>query len=216
MVRSSARKPIFLAATALSLGLAGCAQTPFGPTVQVMPGPGKSFDTFVSDQSTCKYFASDQVKGQADVANNQAVGAAVVGTLLGAGLGAATGAAFGDAGAGAAIGAGVGVAGGTGVGGSIAQNAQFGIQQQYDNAFAQCMYSKGNQVPGYAPQYALEPPPTHSRPHARARSHPVAHASEEVAATPAAPAGWVAPVSASQPASASASASGWVAPAKSQ
>ncbi len=159
MIRSSTRKPIFLAATALSLGLAGCAQTPFGPTVQVMPGPGKSFDNFVSDQSTCKYFAGDQVKGQADVANNQAVGAAVVGTLLGAGLGAATGSAFGNAGAGAAIGAGVGVAGGTGAGGSVAQNAQMGIQQQYDNAFAQCMYSKGNQVPGFAPQYALEPPP---------------------------------------------------------
>src|SRR4029077_12558507 len=29
--------------TVLGLLLAGCAQTPLGPTVQVMPGPGKSF-----------------------------------------------------------------------------------------------------------------------------------------------------------------------------
>src|SRR4051794_16632713 len=31
--------------------LSGCAQTPLGPTVQVMPGPGKSFETFTYEQA---------------------------------------------------------------------------------------------------------------------------------------------------------------------
>jgi peptidoglycan hydrolase-like protein with peptidoglycan-binding domain len=31
------------------------------------------------------------------------------------------------------------------------------IQQQYDNAFSQCMYANGEQVPGYAP-IAMAPP----------------------------------------------------------
>jgi hypothetical protein len=35
-----------------------------------------------------------------------------------------------------------------------------GIQQQYDIFYAQCMYARGNQVPGFAPgQYALPPYP---------------------------------------------------------
>ena len=39
---------------AFGLLLSGCAQTPLGPTVQVMPGPGKSFDAFQFDQAGCK------------------------------------------------------------------------------------------------------------------------------------------------------------------
>ena len=39
------------------------------------------------------------------------------------------------------------------------QNEQYSIQQQYDNAFAQCMYSKGNMVPGYGPMMVNAPPP---------------------------------------------------------
>ena len=40
---------------------------------------------------------------------------------------------------------------GTGIGMGSSSSEQYGIQQQYDNAFAQCMYSKGNMVPGYGP-----------------------------------------------------------------
>jgi uncharacterized protein YcfJ len=132
--------------------LAGCAATPMGPTVQVMPGRNKSFDTFQTDQLVCKNYAEQQVQGQADVANQRAVGGAVLTTVLGAGLGAATGAAFGNAGAGAAIGAAAGAGGGSLYGANASSGAQFTIQQQYDNAFAQCMYSKGNQVPGWTPR----------------------------------------------------------------
>lgn len=142
-------------AVALAVALGGCAETPMGPTVNVMPGPGKSFEQFADDQNFCKYFASQQVQGQAQNANNRAVGSAVIGTLLGAGLGAATGAAFGNAGAGAAIGAGTGVIGGSAVGGSMANNAQGNIQVQYNNSYAQCMFAKGHQVPGFMPVMAV-------------------------------------------------------------
>jgi hypothetical protein len=141
-----------LASSCAALALfAGCAATPLGPTVQVMPGPGKSFDVFQADNASCKGFATDQVKGQADAANQRAVGAAALTTVLGAGLGAATGAAFGNAGAGATIGAAAGASGGSAYGAGNSGNEQYGIQVQYDNAFSQCMYAKGEQVPGYAP-----------------------------------------------------------------
>ena len=141
-------------ATVLGLLLSGCAQTPLGPTVQVMPGPGKSFDAFTYDQAGCKQFAESTVAGQAQNANNRAVGAAAIGTVLGAGLGAAIG-----GGHGAAIGAGSGAIAGTGLGMGSSSNEQYGIQQQYDNAFAQCMYAKGNMVPGYGPMMVNAPPP---------------------------------------------------------
>jgi hypothetical protein len=152
-----------MAAGALAL-LAGCAQTPMGPTVQVMPGPGKSFDSFRIDQMDCRGYAEQMVAGQAQNANNRAVGGAVLTTALGAALGAGIGAAAGNAGAGAAIGAGAGAAGGGLYGANASTNEQYGIQQQYDNAFAQCMYSKGNQVPGWAPQASYAPPVMQSQP----------------------------------------------------
>lgn len=139
---------------ALGLLLSGCAQTPMGPTVQVMPGQGKSFEAFTYDQAACKQYAEGAVAGQAQNANTQAVGAAALGTVLGAGLGAALG-----GGRGAAIGAGSGAIAGTSVGAAGSANAQYGIQQQYDNAFAQCMYSKGDMVPGYGPMMVNAPPP---------------------------------------------------------
>src|SRR5277367_2819430 len=139
--------------SAIGLLLAGCAQTPMGPTVNVMPGPGKPFDAFQYDQSVCKQFAQQSVAGQADNANTRGLGAAALTTVLGAGLGAAIG-----GGRGAAIGAGAGALGGAGIGASSSSNAQFSIQQQYDNAYSQCMYSKGNMVPGYGPMMSQPPP----------------------------------------------------------
>src|SRR5208283_3367521 len=140
--------------------LAGCAQTPMGPTVQVMPGPGKTFDQFAADQANCKSYAAGQVQGQAEAANQQAVGAGVLTTVIGAGLGAAVGGAYGNAGAGAAIGAASGAGMGAAYGASGSSYAQMTIQQQYDNAFSQCMYAKGEQVPGFAPIAEAPPPPS--------------------------------------------------------
>src|ERR1700743_2774418 len=129
---------------AASLLLGACAHQPLGPRVAVMPGQGKPFEVFQQDQSLCQGYANQQVGGEARDANNRAVGSAVLGTLLGAGLGAAIG-----GGRGAAIGAAGGAVAGTAYGANGSQYEQGGIQRQYDIAYTQCMYSRGNQVPGY-------------------------------------------------------------------
>jgi hypothetical protein len=128
-----------------------------GPRVAVMPGQNKPFEVFQQDKYYCTQYAQSQVGGQAQEANNQAVGSAILGTVLGAGLGAAVG-----GGRGAAIGAAGGAVAGTAVGAGGSQNSQRGIQGQYDVAYSQCMYSRGNQVPGY--QGASAPPPSYAPP----------------------------------------------------
>jgi uncharacterized protein YcfJ len=139
--------------------LASCATAPMGPTVQVMPNPNKPFQNFQQDQESCKQYAQAQVAGQADAANKNAIGAAALGTLLGAGLGAAVG-----NNQGAGVGAATGMIAGTSVGAGSSQNAQMSIQTQYDNAYTQCMYSKGNQVPGAMPSEDGSIPPPGSMP----------------------------------------------------
>jgi hypothetical protein len=44
------------------------------------------------------------------------------------------------------------------VGAGTSGGTQLPIQQQYDNAYSQCMYSKGNQVPGFQPANVYPPP----------------------------------------------------------
>ncbi len=143
MVNSYARCGVALAAV---LTLSACAQTPMGPTVQVMPGPNTSFAAFQSDQAVCRRFAEQAVSDQAQGANVRGIGSAALTTVLGAGLGAAIG-----GGGGAAIGAAGGALGGAGLGAFRSSNAQAPIQMQYDNAFAQCMFSLGNSVPAAGP-----------------------------------------------------------------
>jgi hypothetical protein len=156
IIHHAAVPRVFLSVSIAAL-IAGCATAPVAPTVGVMPGPGKAFATFQADNAACKTFASGQVQGQAEAANQRAAGAALLTTVLGTGLGAAVGAAGGNAGAGAAIGAAAGAGGGTALGAGSSSADQAAIQQQYDNAFAQCMYSRGNQVPGFAPVVAAAP-----------------------------------------------------------
>ena len=152
------RYRIMSAALIVPALLGGCAQTPLGPTVAVMPAPGKPFDVFATDQAVCKQFAEGQVAGGAQSVNNQQVGTAILGTVLGAGLGAAIG-----GGRGAGIGAASGALGGTALGAGSASSGQYSLQQRYDIAYSQCMYSRGNQVPGFSPPpgYAPQgyPPP---------------------------------------------------------
>lgn len=142
-----------------SLLLGGCAATPMGPTVPVMPAANKPFEVFQQEQLFCKQYAEQQVGGQAESANNKAIGGAALGTLLGAGLGAAIG-----GGQGAGIGAASGAVLGTGVGAGTSGGTQLPIQQQYDNAYSQCMYSKGNQVPGFQAPAVYAPPPPPAQP----------------------------------------------------
>jgi uncharacterized protein YcfJ len=142
-------------ATTLVL-LAACAAQPVGPRVQVLPAPNKPFPVFQEDDAVCRQFAAQQSAGVADQANAQQFGGAAIGTVLGAGLGAAAG-----GGGGAAIGAGAGAVAGTAYSNNAAARGTYTAQQIYDNAYAQCMYSRGNQVAGYvaAPAYGAPPPP---------------------------------------------------------
>ncbi len=155
MIRLNAPVRVIAGIAAAGLLLSACAQPPMGPTVQVMPPPGKPLGAFQNDDALCRGVADNAVRGQAEAANQNAAGATALGTLGGAALGAAIGAAAGNAGAGAAIGAGTGLAAGGIYGANGTANAQASIQAQYNNSYASCMYSRGNQVPGFAP-----PPPT--------------------------------------------------------
>ncbi len=133
--------------------LAGCAMQPTGPSISVFPAPYKPFEVFQQDQYACEDYAANQVRGGAEAANNRAVGAAAVGTALGLALGAATG-----EGRAASFGAAAGGAVGSTIGANESQRANFSLQRRYDNAYAECMYAKGNQVAGYR-GYGPPPPP---------------------------------------------------------
>ncbi len=137
---------VLLALLAPALAVAGCAQSQMGPTVQVVPGPHKNFNAFREDAAYCQQYSNEQTAGQAQAVNSQAVGGALLATVLGTGLGAAVG-----GGRGAAVGAATGAALGAGGAASASGSAQGGIQYQFDNAYGQCMYSKGNQVAGFPP-----------------------------------------------------------------
>jgi len=145
----------------LLLVLFGCATAPRGPSVNVLPAQGKPFDTFRAEDATCRQWAEQQVgKSSEEAYNNNVATGAVAGTAVGAGLGAALGSASGHAGAGALIGAASGLFVGTAAGSNSGQAYGRQAQRRYDNAYMQCMYSYGNQVPGYRPRVvAVQTPP---------------------------------------------------------
>jgi hypothetical protein len=127
-----------------------------------MPTPGKPFDLFIAEDAICRQWAEKRIgMNPQEISNQNAVSGAAVGTAIGAGVGALLGAASGHAGAGAAIGAGSGLLLGTASGADAGQVYGAEAQRRYDNSYLQCMYSKGNQVPGivtrptrrYAPAY---------------------------------------------------------------
>jgi outer membrane lipoprotein SlyB len=142
----------------LLLVLSGCATLPTGPSVKVLPAQGKSFDTFRSEDATCRQWAEQGRPAQETYDQNVATGA-VAGTAVGAGLGAALGSASGHAGAGALIGAAGGLLIGSAAGSDSGQVYGREAQRRYDNAYIQCMYSYGNQVPGVR-RVAAAPPRT--------------------------------------------------------
>jgi hypothetical protein len=157
-----------LGPVAVATLLAACAQIPNGPSVAVMPPPGKPFDLFVQDDQLCRNYATQAIGGtnaqQAQAAS--LIGSAAIGTVLGAAVGAAAGG-HNSVGTGAAIGA----VGGTAVGLGSADYAGRSTQRRYDIAYQQCMYARGNLLPGQSaagyrsapppppPQYAAPPPP---------------------------------------------------------
>ena len=138
------------------LAVSGCATMPTGPTVLVMPAPGKTIENFQVEDMTCRQWAGQQTGISAqDTVNKNTVSGAAAGTVIGAGAGALIGAASGHAGAGAAIGAGSGLLVGTATGAGAGQEYGMDVQQRYDYAYVQCMYSKGNQIPERVHRYRI-------------------------------------------------------------
>jgi len=145
--------------------LSGCATLPTGPSVNVLPAPGKSFETFKTEDETCRQWARQQTGTSPQQAydRNLATGA-VAGTAIGAGLGAALGAISGHAGTGAAVGAASGLLVGSAAGSESGRAYGREAQKRYDNAYVECMYSHGNQIPGYEPRAAAAQQPSAAPP----------------------------------------------------
>jgi len=184
-------KSVRLLAVVLPLVLAvGCATVPTGPSIMALPGTGKNFEQFRSDDAQCRDYAQNQIGGTgADhAAVDSEVRSAAVGTLIGAVAGAAIG---GHEGAG--VGAGTGLLVGSMAGAGAGQSSAYGMQRAYDNAYIQCMYAKGEQVPvaitpvhhthpiqtpvenapsAPAPSYYVPPPPQGSPPSSSGEAPP--------------------------------------------
>jgi hypothetical protein len=142
----AARSATLLAASAAALlGLAGCAQMPSSPSVHVMPGPNKPFEVFIADDKLCRDWAHSRIGGPGSEAAAQRFAAA---TATGVVLGAAAGALIGGNHTGAGVGAAVGGMAGAAVGADQSAYTAGSAQRRYDIAYQQCMYAKGNQVPG--------------------------------------------------------------------
>ncbi len=138
----------------------GCATLPSGPSVMVMPPPDKSFEQFQTEDALCRQWAAQQIgMSPQETANQNTATGAVVGTAIGAGLGAAIGAASHNAGAGAAIGAASGLLIGASAGAESGRVYGWQAQRRYDIAYMQCMYAKGNEIPGATRRVRRAPPP---------------------------------------------------------
>jgi len=144
-----------------------CVSMPEGPSVMVLPGSNMSFEQFRYDDAVCRQYAASQIgQSASDSATQSAVASAAVGTVIGAVAGAAIG---GHNGAG--VGAGTGLLIGSMSGTGASQASGYQAQRLYDNAFVQCMYAKGHNVPvaggmtrrsgavAPAPSAAPAPPP---------------------------------------------------------
>jgi hypothetical protein len=139
-----------------------CTTLPAGPNVMVLPSVGKPFDQFQVDDVVCRQYALGQLGIPPGEASTQSIlQGAAIGTIVGAAAGAAIGAAAGSPEVGAAVGAGTGVLVGTTAGAEAGSTRAGTLQWRYDVAYVQCMYAKGNQVPGAAatPTSYVPPPP---------------------------------------------------------
>ena len=127
-----------------SMFIGGCVSVPTGPSVMALPGTGKTYEQFRRDDTECRQYAFQQVGGttSGQAATNAGVQSAVLGTVIGA----VAGAAFGGH-DGAAVGAGTGLLVGSMAGTGAAQQSSYGTQRQYDHAYIQCMYARGERVP---------------------------------------------------------------------
>lgn len=155
----------FLPALIAGMVCAGCATVPMGPSVMVLPAPGKPMEQFAGEDASCRQWAGQQLGTTPNTAAVESgLTSAAIGTAIGAAAGAVIGSVSGRAGTGAAVGAATGAVGGTLAGTSGAQASWYEAQRRYDIAYQQCMYAKGNHVPGVGRQsprsyYSPPPPP---------------------------------------------------------
>lgn len=140
--------PRLMALPVVASLVAGCATYPKGPSVTALPGTQSSFDQFQADDLNCRLYAR-QAAGlpPEQAASNAAINSATVGTMVGAAAGALLGAAGGNAGTGAALGAGTGLLFGSAAGTEAGSQSGRSAQEMLDQAYVQCMYGKGHQVP---------------------------------------------------------------------
>jgi hypothetical protein len=131
----------------LIAALGACATVPSGPSVAVLPAPTKNFEQFRDDDAICRHYAETSAGYAGQAGTDSAARSAAVGTVLGAITGALIGAASGNPGSGAAIGAGGGLIVGSAYGTDAYRWSANAVQDRYDIAYMQCMYTKGNQVP---------------------------------------------------------------------
>ena len=127
-----------------SAALSACATGPSGPTITVMPAQGKPFEVFQQDDQVCRQFAQSSSKATSEAGIKSAATDAGIGAAAGAIAGLLIG---GGSHSGVGTGAGVGLLAG-GLAGAIGNHMQDSTaQSQYNIAYQQCMYAKGNQVP---------------------------------------------------------------------
>jgi uncharacterized protein YcfJ len=120
-----------------------------------MPAPGKPFDLFVTEEHMCRQYAEQSIGSSPnEVASKNAVTTTAAGVAIGTTAGALAGGREG-----APVGAAVGLVTGAAAGSDQAAYASRDTQWRYDIAYEQCMYAKGNQVPGYQFQRQMPPPP---------------------------------------------------------
>jgi hypothetical protein len=146
-----------LAYSMLAAVLSGCASAPTGPRVAVMPAPGKPFEIFAEEDRYCRDYAEQSIgESRNDAAAQNFAGAVVAGTAIGAAADALSNNGHGG-------GAATGLVAGSMIGAGESANASRDAQRRYDIAYEQCMYAKGNQIPGYGPprQAYMPPPPPH-------------------------------------------------------
>lgn len=156
-------------AIVLALLGSGCAVYPTGPSRMALPGTQATFEQFQADDRACQGYAM-QASGALSAqqgAQKGAVDSAAVGTVVGAAAGALIGAAAGDPAVGAGIGAGSGLLLGSASGTDAYRASGYRMQDRYDNAYIQCMYARGHQVPvpaSVAAQINAQPAPAQVQP----------------------------------------------------
>jgi hypothetical protein len=143
------RKWLWISATAAAQIL-GCASTVQTPTVAVAPARDKSPSAFADDNSSCRTVATQQSEAAKNAANMQIAGSAITNAAVSAGNSTAAGERGRMVAANAAAGALTAVI----VSGQVTQAT---LQRRFDLAYAECMYARGDSLPGLADAPARPP-----------------------------------------------------------